>query len=75
MDLQQAVDSLSNIVNLGEPKKKLCLTLRHGETVSFLNGLVEVEVDLKAHSSRALLKFKAPKFVTIFRKKKEAVCD
>jgi hypothetical protein len=71
MDLQQAVNSLSNIVNLNEPKKSLNLTIRHGEAVSFLNGLIEVEVDLKQHSNRVLMKFKAPGFVKIFRVKKD----
>lgn len=75
MDLQQAVDSLSNIVNLGEPKKNLSVSLKHGESVSLLNGLIEIEVDLKEKSSRVLIRFKAPKFVTIFRKKKEVICD
>ena len=75
MDLQQAVNSLSNIVDLNEPKKSLNLTIKHGETVSLLNGLIEVEVDLKHHSNRVLLKFKAPQFVQIFRKKKEQTND
>lgn len=71
MDLQQAVNSLSDIVNLGEPKKNLCITLKHGESVSLLNGLIEIEVDFKKKSNGVLLRFNAPKFVSIFRKKKE----
>jgi hypothetical protein len=74
-DLNQTANVLSDIVNLDEPKKILCITFKHGESVSLLNGLIELDFDLKHHSNRVLVRFKAPKFVQIFRKKKEQTND
>ena len=63
---------LNDIVNLNETKKILCISFKHGESVSLINGLIELEFDLKHHTNRVLVRFKAPRFVEIFRKKKES---
>jgi hypothetical protein len=69
-DLNQTANVLSDIVNLNQPKKMLCITFKDGESVSLLNGLIELEFDLSHHSNRVLVRFKAPEFVRILRKKK-----
>lgn len=56
-----------------ESKSTLKVSFKHGEIISILNGLIEIEVDLEYHSNRVLMKFKAPKFVKIFRIKKREV--
>ena len=74
-DLTQTVNDLSDIISLNEPKKFLCITFKDGESVSLLNGLIEMEFDLKLKSNRVLVRFKAPKFVQILRKKREQKND
>lgn len=74
-DLTQTANVPSNIVNLDESKKNLCLTFKDGESVSLMNGLIEIEFDLKSHSSRVLVRFKAPRFVQILRKKRGSTND
>ena len=71
-DLTETVNVLNDIVNLNQPKKNLCITFKDGESVSLMDGLIELEFDLKCHSNRIVVRFKAPKFVRILRKKKEA---
>ena len=67
MDLSQAIRSLSDLVNLGEPKKNLVVKVKTGETVLMLNGLIEI--NLEVSSGSAVLRFRAPSFVDIVRKK------
>lgn len=70
-DLTETVNVLNNIVNLNEPKKNLCITFKDGESVSLMNGLIELEFDLSHHSNRVLVRFKAPRFIQILRKKRD----
>jgi hypothetical protein len=67
MDLNQAVRSLSDLVNLGEPKKNLVVKVKTGETVLMLSGLIEINLEIASGS--AVLRFRAPSFVDIVRKK------
>lgn len=72
METKQASDIIvDNFLDLTKNSKKstLCLTLRHGESVSVLGGLIEIEIDLEYHPTRPMLRFKAPFFVDIFRVK------
>jgi sRNA-binding carbon storage regulator CsrA len=68
MGIEQAIETLNN---KNERPAILALTLKHGESISILGGLIEIEVNLTYHPSRPMLKFKAPKFVRIFRIKKQ----
>jgi hypothetical protein len=68
MEVEQAIETLKE---KNDKKCVLALTLKHGEVVSIFGGLIEVEVDLEYHASRPLLRFKAPRFVDIFRTKKD----
>ena len=67
MQINQAIETLNE---KGDKKCVLALTLKHGEVVKILDGLIEVEIDLEYHPSRPMIKFKAPRFVDIFRTKK-----
>lgn len=67
MQIEQAVETL---IQNKDKKCILGLTVKNGETVSIMNGLIEIEVDLDYHNSRPLLRFKAPRFISIFRVKK-----
>jgi hypothetical protein len=70
MNLNQAVQSLSDLVNLNEPKKNLIINFRDKEILSLLGGLIEIEVDLMYNNSRKkiALRIKAPLFVKAIRK-------
>lgn len=67
MNLNQAIRSLSDLVNLNEPKKNLVIKVKTGESVVLLNGLVEIQFEIA--TSSATLRFKAPSFVDIARRK------
>jgi hypothetical protein len=67
MEITQAIETLKE---KNDKQCVLALTLKHGETVNILGGLIQIEVDLEYHSSRPLLRFKAPKFIDIFRSKR-----
>lgn len=70
MDLNQAVQSLSDLVNLNEPKKNLIINFKDKEILSLLGGLIEIEVDLMYNNSKkkVALRVKAPAFVKVLRK-------
>jgi hypothetical protein len=70
MNLNQAVQSLSDLVNLNEPKKNLIINFRDKEILSLLGGLIEVEVDLMYNNSKkkVALRIRAPSFVKVIRK-------
>lgn len=67
MELIQAIETLKE---KNVKKTILALTLKHGESVSILGGLIQIEIDLEYHSSRPLLRFHAPRFIDILRIKK-----
>jgi len=70
MDLNGAVQSLSDLVNLNEPKKNLIVNFRDKEILSLLGGLIEIEVDLMYNNSKkkVALRIRAPSFVKVKRK-------
>ena len=64
------VEAIETLNKHKDKKSSLPISFKHGDSVTLLNGLIEIEIDLEYHSNRALLRFKAPRFVDIFRIKK-----
>jgi hypothetical protein len=56
----------------GDAVTTLSITVKDGDRISILDGLVEIEVDFSMHGKRKL-RFKAPRVVPIFRKKKPSL--
>jgi hypothetical protein len=67
METLQAIETLREH---SDKKCSLTLTLKHGEVVALLGGLIEIQIDLEEHKTKPMLRFKAPKFVDIFRIKR-----
>ena len=49
----------------------LTLTIKHGEFISILNGLIKIEIDMEYYNSkrRVILRIKSPKVFGVLRKK------